>query len=156
MNGLGHEASPVEELKLAIVTTVLASMPQRALDVVSREQLLAEDGGHAFGHGWHVGWAWGRDAARGIYLDHLWEHRMAGMSAARWWQDGERESITTPAEMRLVSPDPEEDARRERDYVEHNRRAYAELRERGLLPPAGRNLGSQDVNEYLRTRGTDD
>ena len=81
---------------------------------------------------------------------------MAGIAADRFWQDGEREGIPAPAEFRRSSPDPDEDARLERDYVEYNRRAYADLRERGLLPPAGQNVGSQDSNEYLRTRGSDD
>ncbi len=41
-------------------------------------------------------------------------------------------------------------------YVEHNRRVYAELRERGLLPPVGENLPAHDINEYLRSGGEDD
>lgn len=113
----------------------LSSLPQPAEGVVSRERLLAEAGGHAFGGGVHIGWAWGLDHSRGVYLDFLWEHRMAGITASRIWQDGAREGIPTPAEFRVVSPDPAEHERREREYVERNRRAHADLRERGLLPP---------------------
>jgi hypothetical protein len=51
--------------------------------------------------------------------------------------------------MRAASPDPAEDAEIQRDFFESNSAAYADLRDRGLLPPKGENLGSQDINEYL-------
>lgn len=131
-----------------------ASLPPRAQEAISVAALFAEERGHAFDRGLHVGWAWGTDEGR-LFLDLLWEHRMAGISAHRHWQDGTTESIPTPAEFRVVDPDPEEDKRRQQEYIEHNRRAYADLRARGLLPPVGENVGSQDVNEYLRSESGD-
>lgn len=146
----------MDEVKAQVVLSALGSLPLAAGGVVSRERLLAEAGGHAFSGGVHIGWAWGLDVSGGVYLDFLWEHRMAGISADRFWQNEERERIPAPAEFRRSSPDPDEDAQLEREYVEYNQRSYADLRERGLLPPAGHNVGSQDINEYLRTRGNDD
>jgi uracil-DNA glycosylase len=55
--------------------------------------------------------------------------------------------------MRAVSPDPAEDAEIERKFFESNRTAYADLRDRGLLPPEGENFGSQDIDEYLLKGG---
>lgn len=155
---LRRTVDAIEELtvKSAMASAALSSLPRPAEGVVSSERLLAEMGGHAFGGGVHIGWAWGVDPSRGTYLDFLWEHRMAGITASRFWQDGAREGIPTPAEFRIVWPDPEEDARSEREYIERNRRAYDDLRERGLLPALGQNVGSQDINEYLRTRESDD
>jgi hypothetical protein len=156
---LRRTVDAIKELvaKGEMASFALSSLPQPAVGVVSRERLVAETGGHAFGGGVHIGWAWGVvDPLRGMYLDFLWEHRMAGITASRIWQDGTREGIPTPAEFRVVLPDPDEDARSEREDAERNRRAYADLRERGLLPPAGQNLGSQDINEYLRTRESED
>jgi hypothetical protein len=47
------------------------------------------------------------------------------------------EPITTPSSMRAVSPDPAEDAELAREFFESNKAAYADLRDRGLLPPEG-------------------
>ena len=68
---------------------------------------------------------------------------------------GATEPIAVPAEARTVSPDPAEDAKLEQEFLEQNRAAYEELRDRGLLPPQGANLVSQDINEYLLTGGPD-
>jgi hypothetical protein len=116
--------------------------------------LLGVDNGHHFHHGWHIGWVWGTDAERGTFLDVLSEHRHPGMSAARFFADGSIEHIDLPTTMRLVGKTPAEDARLEREFIEHNRRSYEDLRQRGLLPPRGANLTSQEINEYL-TSGAD-
>jgi uracil-DNA glycosylase len=42
----------------------------------------------------------------------------------------------------------------EREFLKSNRAAYADLRDRGLLPPEGETVGSQDINEYLLTGGS--
>lgn len=81
---------------------------------------------------------------------------MTDMGAIRYLSDGNIEYIETPSDFRCSSPDPEEDALLDRKYVEENRRIYAELRERGLLPSVGENLASQDINEYLKTRNSVD
>ena len=113
------------------------------------------ESGHSFYRGMHIGWAWGVDERGRTYLDFLSEHRHPGMAAARYFADGRTEPIAVPAEARTVSPDPAEDAKLEQEFLEQNRAAYEELRDRGLLPPQGANLVSQDINEYLLTGGPD-
>ena len=115
--------------------------------------LLAQRNGHHFFQGWHIGWAWGVGDDGRTYLDFLSEHRMAGLGADRYFADGTAEALDTPQEFRLVGKTPEEDARLEQEYFEHNRAAYENLRRLGLLPPSGGNLTSQDVNEFLRSGG---
>lgn len=114
-----------------------------AADVVGQER------GHSFQRGMHIGWAWGKDRRGRVYLDFLYEHRHPGMHAERLYSDGSTEPIRTPASMRAVSPDSAEDAELERKFFEDNQAAYADLRNRGLLPPEGQNIGAQDINEYL-------
>lgn len=118
-----------------------------AADVAGQER------GHSFHHGMHIGWAWGEDERGRPYLDFLSEHRQPGMQAERKLADGTTEPIATPTSMRAVSPDPAEDAEIEREFFESNAAAYADLRDRGLLPQAGENVGSQDINEYLLKGG---
>lgn len=52
--------------------------------------------------------------------------------------------------------DAAKDAEIERRFYERNRAAYEWLRARGLLPPEGANLGSQDINEFLLKGGADE
>ena len=74
---------------------------------------------------------------------------MTDIDAERYFADGTSEEIEVPPLGYPVTGDPKDDAERERQFVERNRRVYAELRERRLLPPAGMNLSSQDINEFL-------
>ena len=120
--------------------------------VIEAVDVLSDQAGHSFHHGMHIGWVWGEDE-RGCFLDFLSEHRMSGMYAARVFADGTREPIETPVELRMLAEDPVEDAELSRQFVERNRAAYAALRKRGLLPPLGDNICSQDVNEDLRSGG---
>ena len=145
------------EVRRILADKIIAGMPPRVAETMTVDLLMGDENGHAFDDGGlHIGWAWGLDARRGDYLELLWEHRMAGINASRYWPDGSIDRIPTPAELRLVSSDPVEEARLVAEYFEHNRRTYADLRERGLLPPEGDNAGSQDINEYLRTRPVDE
>ncbi|WP_125106689.1 hypothetical protein [Gulosibacter massiliensis] len=118
---------------------------------LSVSDLIAVENGHHFHRGWHIGWMWGSDEVDGCHLDFLSEHRMAGISVARVAPNGSRTWIAAPKEMRRLGATPEEDDRLESEYLEHNRRAYADLRRRGLLPPFGANIGSQVINEVLQT-----
>lgn len=118
-----------------------------AADVAGQER------GHSFHQGMHIGWAWGEDERGGTYLDFLSEHRHPGMEAERYFTDGRSEPIATPSSARAMSPDPFEDAEIEREFLASNRAVYADLRSRGLLPPMGENVASQDITEYLDTAG---
>ena len=140
----------MEDDKLRCAEAALTTVPADYRTVGAAE-LVAEQNGHHFHRGMHMGWVWGHDESHECFLDFLSEHRMAGMRADRWFPDGRSESIATPAEFRIVVQDPAEDAELERAYVEQNRAAYDDLRQRGLLPRFGENVGSQDINEYLRT-----
>ena len=114
----------------------------------SARELVAEENGHHFYRGLHIGWAWGENE-RGTFLDFLSEHRMVGMQAERIYPDGTTESIETPASMHLVTGDPEQDTEIERKFFDRNNTVYKNLRQRGLLPEHGANVGSQVVNEFL-------
>jgi hypothetical protein len=129
----------------------LRQIPDNYRDIGVRE-LIGVDNGHHFHRGMHLGWRWGEDQ-RGVYLDFLNEHRMGGIHAERIHANGTVEQIATPAESYFVTGNPLDDAERERKFHEHNQAAYADLRRRGLLPPPGQNLGSQDINEFLLSGG---
>lgn len=120
---------------------------------VDAADVAGQERGHSFHQGMHVGWAWGEDERGRPYLDFLSEHRHPGMQAERYFADGKTEPIATPTSTRAVSPDSAEDAEIEREFFESNAAAYADLRDRGLLPPAGENVGSRDINEYLLKGG---
>lgn len=139
----------MDDCKLRCAEAALLHVPE-SYRTIGASDLTAVANGHHFHRGMHLGWAWGENE-HGCFLDFLSEHRMAGMSAARFFGDGSSEPIETPAEFRISVIDPDEDAELERAYVERNRASYGDLRERGLLPPVGANLGSQDINEYLRS-----
>lgn len=134
--------------RLRCAETALRQVPEdyRTVDAAD---VAGQERGHSFHRGMHIGWAWGQDERDRPYLDFLSEHRHPGMQAGRYFTDGRSEPIATPASMRAVSSDPAEDAEMEREFFESNRAAYAGLRDRGLLPPEGGNLGSQEINEYL-------
>lgn len=139
--------------RLRCAETALRQVPEDyrkvdAADIASQAQ------GRSVHRGMHVGWAWGQDERGRAYLDFLSEHRHPGMQAERYFADGTTEPIATPTSGRPVSPDAAEDAVMEREFFERNAAAYADLRDRGLLPPESENVGSQDLNEYLLKGGT--
>lgn len=143
----------MDDERLRCAETALRKAPEnyRKVDVTD---VAGQERGHSFHQGMHIGWAWGEDERGGPYLDFLSEHRHPGIQAERYFVDGRTEPIPTPASTRAVSPDPVEDAEIERKFLESNRAAYASLRARGLLPPEGQNVGSQEVNEYLNKGGS--
>ena len=138
----------MNEERLRCAEAALRQVPED-YRTVNAASVAGQEYGHSFHNGMHIGWAWGEDERRRPYLDFLSEHRHPGMHAERYFTDGRTEPIPTPASMRQVSPDPAEDAELERKFFEDNRAAYADLRNRGLLPPEGENVGSQVINEYL-------
>lgn len=104
-------------------------------------------------HGMFIAWAWGVERGGREYLDFLSDHRHPGMHAERYFVDGRREPIETPGGSRLTSPDPATDAKLEKQFVERNQAAYADLRRRGLLPPGEAGSTYQAVHEFLVTGG---
>lgn len=121
--------------------------------IVSAADLAAQEQGHSMHKGMHLGWAWGADERSGPFLDFLSEHRMAGMAADRYFPDGRVEPLPTPASGRMTVSDAVEDARLEAEFVARNKEAYEYLRDRGLLPAVGKNVPSQDINEFLLSGG---
>lgn len=141
----------MDEARLRCAEAAVRQVPED-YRTIGAPEVAAQDSGHHFHHGMHMGWSWGEDG-RGLFLDFLSEHRMAGMSADRFCANGVSVPIETPASMHLVTGNPEEDADIKRKFFERNTAAYEDLRARGLLPPEGHNLGSQDINEFLLKGG---
>ena len=139
--------------RLRCAETAFRQVPE-AYRKVDAADVAGQERGHSFHRGMHIGWAWGEDELGRPYLDFLSEHRHPGIQAERYFTDGRTEPIATPSSMRAVSPDPAEDAELEREFLESNRAVHADLRDRGLLPPEGENVGSQDINEYLLKGGS--
>jgi hypothetical protein len=154
MSALRRTVSRMNADKLRCAEAALRTVPGDYL-VVTTEVVALVDNGHSFHRGMHIGWAWA-EGRGGWILDFLSEHRMAGMSAERFCADGTSEHLETPAEMHQVTGDPAQDAEIERRFFERNRAAYEWLRARGLLPPVGANIGSQDINEVLLQGGADE
>lgn len=78
---------------------------------------------------------------------------MAGMTAERIRCGGDVEPIEVPSTFCLRSDDPDTDAELERAFLARNDARYSDLRRRGLLPPEGENLVSQDLTEYVQRGG---
>jgi hypothetical protein len=64
-------------------------------------------------------------------------------------EDGTEEYLPTVWTMRLVYPDPEEDARQEAKFLAENRRVAAMLEEKGF-GMEGDEPGGVQINRYLR------
>ena len=79
--------------------------------------------------GWIIWYVFGEDES-GDYLDFYAMHRMTNDRHERIYTDGRTESLETQRDMRRASNDPEEDARLEAEYYEHNRRVSRELDEK--------------------------
>jgi hypothetical protein len=111
--------------------------------------------GHIFHHGWHIGYVWGEEDGE-EYFEYLAQHRMmAGADHMRVWASGREEGLEI-ADGFIVLPrgtSKAEIARLEHEHAARSRVISAELREKGLLPPVGENLGALDINEFLHSGG---
>jgi hypothetical protein len=118
------------------------------------ESVAERRGGHIYAAGLHVGYAWGVERAE-EYVEVLAQDRLTNDSRFRIFASGRLEELPAPGPSWSHGPDATEAEIRtaEAAFVERNRRIYAELRERGLLPPAGANLPTHEINEYLRSGG---
>ncbi len=142
----------MDDPRISCATAALAPIPPRYC-AVTPEEVAARENGHSFHRALHIGWAWGEDETGREYLELLWEHRMTSTRAHRFYADGTTESIAVPFLGYPMAEDPVENAEREQWYLAENRRIYADLRARGLLPDPGGNVPSQDINEFLQSGG---
>jgi hypothetical protein len=83
--------------------------------------------------GWQIQYLFGADT-QGEYLDFYAAHRMTNASHHRIYATGQIEDLPTMQEYRIFPPNasPEDEARIEREYSEHNRAIGALLREKGF------------------------
>lgn len=107
--------------------------------------------GKIVGGGWAIWYLFGSDE-RGGYLDYYASHRMTDDRHVRLREDGSAEPLPTIRTFLIRSGDPEEDARLEAEYLEHNRRVGRMLREKGF-GVAGDEPLSVQVNRHLRLGG---
>ena len=106
--------------------------------------------GHLFRRGWHIGWVWGEQDGE-EYLEFLSQHRMTDDERLRVFASGRIEDLDVPSTFTPLpeGASPEEIEKARTRSAERNRTIYAELRERGLLPPQGENLPALEVIESL-------
>jgi hypothetical protein len=113
------------------------------------------EAGHIFQRGWHVGYIWGEEDGE-EYFEYLAQHRMmAGDDHIRVWASGREEGFES-AGGPIVLPrgaSKAEITKLEHEHADRSRAISAQLREKGLLPPAGENLGAVDINEFLHSGG---
>ena len=104
--------------------------------------------------GWVIWYVFGSDE-RSEYLDYYASHRMTDDRHIRVHADGREEDLPTIQSMRIVSRDPEEDARLEAEYFARNQRVSRMLKEKGF-GLAGDEPAIVQVNRYLHTEKTED
>lgn len=144
---------PVDELAAQIAIAFADYLERWELGPPA-EAIAARENGHLFKDGWYLGWVFGEEEGR-EYFEWVTEHRMADMEHVRVFADGDPLLLDTPRSG-YVYPEGATDeyrARVEAEYFDWNRRIYADLRERGLLPVEGENLPAHDINEHLRSGG---
>jgi hypothetical protein len=110
--------------------------------------------GHIFEKGWHIGYVWGEEVGE-EYIELLVQGVAIDDVHVRWWASGREEELPTPDEWVMIPPDgsSEELARETSAAAKKNQSVYDELRERGLLPPAGDNFPLMEMNEFLNSGG---
>jgi len=104
--------------------------------------------------GWVIWYLFGSDE-RGEYLDYYASHRLTTDRHVRVYVNGNEERLPTIQSMRMVSHDPEEDARLEADYFARNQKVARMLEEKGF-GMAGDEPTLTQVNRYLHTEKTDE
>ena len=97
--------------------------------------------------GWTIWYLFGSDED-GEYLDYYSSHRMTNDSHVRIYEDGRVESLESLDGMRRTSRDPEENARLEDEFWDHNERVARMLEEKGF-GLQGDEHGSAIVNRTL-------
>ena len=100
---------------------------------------------------WAIWYLFGEDE-RGEYLDYYASHRMTDDRHVRIYESGEVARLPTINTFRLVSQDPEEEARLEAEYLDKNRRVARMLEEKGF-GAEGDEPGGVLINRYLMLGG---
>ena len=95
------------------------------------EQVRERRRGKIVAAGWTIWYLFGSNE-RGEYLDYYASHRMTNDRHVRIYESGQVESLPTISTMRLISRDPEEDARLEAEHREVQRRVARMLEEKGF------------------------
>jgi len=103
--------------------------------------------------GWAIWFLFGSDT-EGEYLDYYSSHRMTDDSHTRIYENGAVEELPAINSFRCVSPDPEEDARREAEYFAKNQEISRMLEEKGF-GPTGNEPGGVLINRYLHVNKCD-
>lgn len=99
--------------------------------------------------GWVIWYLFGGDE-KGDYLDYYASHRMTNDRHVRLRDSAPAESLPAIEDFRIVSPDPEEDARREAEYFARNQEVARLLEEKGFRMSPGV-PGAVQINRVLRT-----
>jgi hypothetical protein len=115
--------------------------------------LKARRPGRIFKVGWAIAYVFGSDE-QGQYLDYYASHRMIEDEHVRLRDGVGREFLPSIFGWRLVSPDPEEDARLEAEQVASNREVARMLDAKGLGLTGGE-PGGVLINRFLRLGGDD-
>lgn len=104
--------------------------------------------------GWAIWYLFGSDE-RGEYLDYYASHRMTDDRHVRIYASGESERLASIQSMRMVSRNPQEDARLKAEHLAENQRVANMLTEKGFLLD-GDDPGGIRVNRFLRLGGMED
>jgi hypothetical protein len=116
--------------------------------------LKARRPGRIFKVGWAIAYVFGRDE-QGEYLDYYASHRMTEDDHIRLRDGICREALPVIFGWRIVSPDPEEDARWEAEHIAKNREVARMLEAKGL-GMSGDEPGGVLMNRFLRLGGADE
>ncbi|BDZ72031.1 hypothetical protein GCM10025861_25480 [Methanobacterium petrolearium] len=87
--------------------------------------------GHVQRSGWLIQYCFGEDE-NGEYLDYYATHRMTDDEHVRIHADGEVKDLPALSSIHLVSEDPEENNRLEKEYYQENQRVARMLAEKGF------------------------
>ena len=96
-----------------------------------REAIKARQRGKIVQAGWTIWFLFGADAS-GEYLDYYSSHRMTNDSHVRLYDDGRVEGLESLWDMHSTSDDPDEAARLEDEFWDHNERVARLLEEKGF------------------------
>ena len=96
-----------------------------------REAIKARQRGKIVEAGWTIWFLFGADAS-GEYLDYYSSHRMTNDSHVRLYDDGRVEGLESLWDMHSTSDDPDEAARLEDEFWDHNERVARLLEDKGF------------------------